>query len=294
VRKPTFAELFCGGGMARAGLGPEWRCILANDIDSAKGDSYIRNFGDAEFRLGDVADLLAGDVPQADLIWMSPPCQDLSVAGERAGLKGARSGAFWPAALLLEELKAWGKAPTLIAIENVVGLLTSHSGADFRAVGAALGDLGYVFGALVIDAAHFLPQSRPRVFVIAIRRGAIIPSSLVSASPPKHYVTTELLRAASSMPSWVWWRLPEAPKRNASLIDLLEPDGAVRWHSDAQTAAIVSGLSPSSRAQVSAAKGRSVGALFRRTRANGPQWEARFDGLAGCLRTSGGARRAKR
>lgn len=51
--RPTFYEFFAGGGMARAGLGPDWDCLFANDIDSRKADAYKANWGDAEFRLGD-------------------------------------------------------------------------------------------------------------------------------------------------------------------------------------------------------------------------------------------------
>ena len=94
---------------------------------------------------------------------------------------------------------------------------------------------------------------------------------------------------------WIWWRLPEPPRANARLIDCLEPEPR-RWHDPAQTGAFVAALSPASRRDVALAKesgARHVGALFRRTRPDGAggvrvQAEARFDGLAGCLRTPGG------
>ena len=57
----------------------------------------------------------------------------------------------------------------MVVVENVTGLLTSHGGADFTALCQALADEGYRFGALEIDAARFLPQSRPRMFVVTTR-----------------------------------------------------------------------------------------------------------------------------
>ncbi len=139
--------------------------------------------------VGDVAALTTADLPGvADLAWASPPCQDLSLAGDRAGLDGARSSAFWPFWKLMQGLRAEGRAPRLIVIENVCGLLTSHGGKDFDAICDALADAGYRFGAVVIDAALFVPQSRERVFIIAVDADAHIPAELVADGPmaPRH------------------------------------------------------------------------------------------------------------
>ena len=178
-----FYEFFAGGGMARMGLGPAWSCLFANDIDQKKAASYTRNWGDSEFRLADVAELTTTNLPGvADLAWASFPCQDLSLAGSGAGLCGERSGAFWPFWSLMKSLRAENRAPSVIVLENVCGALTSHGGEDFAAIGAAIVEAGYRFGALVIDAVHFVPQSRPRLFVIAVTEERPIPEGLTSAS----------------------------------------------------------------------------------------------------------------
>jgi DNA (cytosine-5)-methyltransferase 1 len=92
----SFYEFFAGGGMARAGLGQGWNCLFANDFDFKKGETYKRNWCDKELRTLDVAALRTSDLPGfADLAWASFPCQDLSLAGGGAGLKGERSGTFW-------------------------------------------------------------------------------------------------------------------------------------------------------------------------------------------------------
>ena len=300
---PSFYEFFCGGGMARAGLEPEWRCLFANDIDPRKGSAYAANWGSEELRITDVALLRAADLPGlADLAWASFPCQDLSLAGAGAGLDGARSGAFWGFCSTMGALAAQGRSPRLIVLENVAGVLTSKGGADFGAICAALQGLGYRYGALTIDAAHFLPQSRPRVFIVAIRRGYPLPAWLVGAGPPAYHASPALQRAAAALPpplaaDWLWWRLPEPPRANLQLADCIdgEPNEA-RWHSVEQTERLLATLSPASRrdVQLARAKGEhAIGALFRRTRPDGAggvrvQAEARFDGLAGCLRTPGG------
>ncbi len=292
----TFYEFFAGGGMARLGLGDDWSCLFANDFDPLKARTYAANFPDAgeHLRQGDVWKLEAADLPgRADLAWASSPCQDFSLAGARAGLAGGRSSAFFGFWRLMEALNGQGRAPRTIVIENVVGLLTSHGGADFTALCAALAREGYSFGALEIDAAGFLPQSRPRVFVIATR-----------AAPPARLTgegafQTRLVRTAHArLPAdlaerWIWWRAPPPPPPNADLASLVEPDGD--WHPPETTARLLELMAPLHRERIEALRMegvRAVGGLYRRMRVeNGvrvQRAEARFDGLAGCLRTPRG------
>jgi DNA (cytosine-5)-methyltransferase 1 len=297
-RALTFYEFFAGGGMARLGLGAGWRCLFANDFDPLKAATYRANFPDAadHFRQGDVWALSTADLPGvADLAWASSPCQDFSLAGARAGLTGGRSSAFFGFWRLVEGLDAEGRAPRAIVIENVAGLLTSHGGRDFEALCAALAGRGYRFGALEVDAAGFLPQSRPRLFVIAVR--AEPPSALTGASS---YHTRGVREAFERLPDalkarWIWWALAAPPARNADLASLLEPDAQVPWHAPAKTTALLELMAPLHSARVEAARAqpaRSVGAVYRRTRSEGgmrvQRAEARFDGLAGCLRTPRG------
>ena len=90
---PSFYEFFAGGGMARAGLGRHWDCLFANDFDTKKGASYRANWGGNELVVDDVKAILPNQLPgNPDLVWGSFPCQDLSLAGGGAGLRGERSG----------------------------------------------------------------------------------------------------------------------------------------------------------------------------------------------------------
>lgn len=300
----SFYEFFAGGGMARAGLGAGWECLFANDFDPKKGASYAANWGTEHLRVCDVAALTTGTLPgKADLAWASFPCQDLSLAGAGAGLKGERSGTFWPFWRLMVALSAESRAPRLIVLENVCGALSSHGGKDFAAIGAALAGANYRFGAVVMDAVHFLPQSRPRLFIIGIKGASPLPGALVAAGPDVEWHPPALTEAYAklskrSRDAWVWWRLPAPPARRSTFADLIEeePKG-VSWHTLAERKRLLAMMHPIHRAKVEAAKQvgrRMVGGIYKRTRANGPDGrkvqraEIRFDDIAGCLRTPAG------
>ena len=302
-----YYEFFAGGGMARAGLGPDWTCLFANDFDLKKAASYAENWGDARLKVGDVARLTTNDLPgAADLAWASFPCQDLSLAGVGAGLKGSRSGTFWPFWELMKALRADGRAPRMIVLENVYGALTSHGGKDFATICAALAGEGYRFGAMLIDAAHFVPQSRPRLFIVAVDKSQAIPACAIAEGSIKEWHSPALTAAYDklsrrSKDAWIWWRLPPAPTRNTTFADIIEdrPQG-VRWHTEAETHRLLGMMSPVNLAKVEGAKRarcRMVGGVYRRTRfdASGnkvQRAEIRFDDVAGCLRTpSGGSSR---
>jgi DNA (cytosine-5)-methyltransferase 1 len=301
--KPGYYEFFCGGGMARAGLGVDWECLFANDIDPKKARSYAANWGDEALCVADIHQLAASDLPgRADLAWASFPCQDLSLAGAGAGLAGARSGAFWGFQALLEALNIQGRVPRLVVIENVIGALTSNGGDDFAKICRVLRRLDYVVGALTVDAAHFLPQSRPRLFLVAAQSDVAIPPRLAAAEPRSVFASSALKRAHAALDvesarAWRWWALPLPPRANLALADLIEPNPeGVAWRKTEQTRAMMAILSEGSRRRVEAARAEGdvqIGALYRRTRPDGKggrrmRAEARFDGVAGCLRTPGG------
>ncbi|MEQ8602767.1 MAG: DNA (cytosine-5-)-methyltransferase [Marivibrio sp.] len=298
-----FYEFFAGGGLARLGLGPGWDCRFANEWSETKAAAYRAAFGPApELRVADVARLAPADLPgRADLAWASFPCQDLSLAGGRAGMAGARSGTFHAFWGLMQGLAAEGRAPRAVALENVTGLLTSAGGADFAALVRLLAAGGYRVGALTLDAGAFVPQSRPRLFVLALDPSAA--SAAPQAPGPTGAVGSgALARAVSgleepSQAAWRWWRVPAPPARNANLIDLLEPDAAVtNWHRPAETERLIALMAQASRAKLAAlqaAETRAAATVYRRTRPDGAggkaqRAEIRDDGLAGCLRTPAG------
>ena len=214
--RPGFYEFFAGAGMAREGLGAGWRPLFANDLDPMKAAAYALNGDDAHLRVGDVWALTPADLPgHADLAWASSPCQDLSLAGKRGGLGAERSGAFWGFHRLMAALRDQGRAPRLLVLENVCGLLSSRGGGDFAALCGALDGLGYRFGALEIDAAAWTPQSRPRLFVVAVQ--GPVDAALLQPGPAGPFHSRRLVEAVTALPEplacgALWWRLP-APGR---------------------------------------------------------------------------------
>jgi DNA (cytosine-5)-methyltransferase 1 len=167
----TGVSLFAGVGgfdlaMQRQGV----KVVASVEIDKKCNEVLAKHFPEAT-QFTDVTtvtgeDLInAGFNPSKGIIAGGFPCQDLSVAGKRAGLAGARSGLFWEAARVVEETQS-----EYFILENVPGLLSSNKGADFGVVIGTMADLGYSVGWRVLDAQHFgVPQRRRRVFIVGRR-----------------------------------------------------------------------------------------------------------------------------
>lgn len=298
----TFYEFFAGGGMARAGLGDGWQCLFANDISPMKAAAYAENYGTDDLHVGDIYDLKAAKLPgRADLAWGSFPCQDLSLAGAGAGLQGDRSGCFWGFWKLIKGLNKLGRKPPLVVLENVYGALTSHEGADFEAIVNAILGEGYAVGAMVVDAVHFVPQSRPRLFILGVSKEYQLPDGLAQKTPAPAWHPDALIRAFNRLParakkSWVWFDPPGPEKLLKTLDSMIELDPqGVKWHTPSETKRLLEMMAPLHRAKVLKAQseGRlTVGTIYRRTRLGVQRAEVRFDGISGCLRTpSGGSSR---
>lgn len=298
---PKYAEFFCGGGMVRAALDEGWNCVLANDIDSMKCAVYSDNWGDAGLHEGDIAALPDELLRQPiDMFWASSPCQDFSLAGKGQGLSGARSGVFahW-ADKITTAIKA-GFAPRIIAFENVVGLVSRNAGADLDTVLSTFVRLGYKVGALEIDARRFLPQSRPRLFVVCARNDIDIAGLTVpKPSHAFHGKKLQKFHASASRAvrsNWVWWKLGDVPAADHMLDTVLEKRAAMPWFSEEDTDRLLSLMSPPSleRLRVARGAGRTVvGTIYKRGRPDAQgnvrqRAELRLDGLAGCLRTPAG------
>ncbi len=298
-----YYDFFAGGGMSGIGLGPEWTCAFANDFDEVKAAAYRAFHGGGSLVVKDIRLVKSDELPgTADLAWASFPCQDLSLAGNGAGLNGERSGMFWPFWHLIRQLQNSGRPPRVIVLENVYGILKSNGGRDFAAISNAVSAANYKLGALVIDAVHFIPQSRKRVFVVAFQKDMHPDAGLAGQSPSIRWHPAALIEAVSALPEpvrqkWVWWDLPHPPVRNTALADFVgdEPEG-VEWHTPGETSRILELMSPLNLKKVEAAKKlkkRVVGTVYRRTRPDGmggkvQRAEVRFDDVAGCLRTPAG------
>ena len=299
--------------MARAGLGAKWLCLFANDVDALKASTYQKNWGSTHFDDRDICLLRPNDLEGiADLAWASFPCQDLSVAGKGYGVGVAnnshltRSGVLWPFLYLVQGLRQSGRQPSLIVLENVIGLLTLDKGRDFASICLKLQQLDYCYGAVVIDAKNFVPQSRPRVFIVAVKRGVSLPSRLVQNAATREWHPPALIRAydalcCASRSNWIWWDLAIAPALpNEALSNVIEIKG-VEWNSTTETKRFLEMMAPAHIARLDEAKASrllQIGSLYHRMRREGStnrqRAEIAFGPTLGCLRTPrGGASRPR-
>ena len=292
-----FYEFFAGGGMARLGLGPQWKCLFANDNCEKKASAYRANFGASELFVGDIARVSPSMLPSgASLAWGSFPCQDLSLAGNYSGLAGKRSGVFWEFWRIIRSLDAENRTVPILAIENVVGLLTSKKGEDFKVLISVIADAGYQVGAMVIDASLFLPQSRPRLFIVGVK-GIPIPQRIIRTTPNPLQHTRTMVSGVKAFSesvrkSWVWFDLPSPDEEIPGLSELIDSDPAgVKRHTEAETNRLLKMMSDVNLEKIRLAQQsgrRMTGALYKRTRRQDgvsiQRAEVRFD-ISGCLRT---------
>jgi len=160
----NYLDLFSGiGGFSLGFQRAGWKFDkhYFSEIDKNAIAIYQRHFPDA-VGLGSITGINPKELGQIDIITFGFPCQDLSVAGKRAGLGGSRSGLFFEATRLIRELR-----PSIFIFENVKGLLTSNAGKDFETVLREIADIGvYECEWQLLNTSWFLPQNRERVYFI--------------------------------------------------------------------------------------------------------------------------------
>jgi DNA (cytosine-5)-methyltransferase 1 len=283
VSKPTFLDFFAGSGLVTEALKSYFTPVWANDICEKKASVYCANHSKRVFRLAPIEEVTGHDVPPAILSWASFPCQDLSLAGNIEGIKSSRSGLVWQWLRVMDEMP--GRPPLAVA-ENVAGLVSAAKGEHYRQLHMALIERGYKVGAVLIDAAHWVPQSRKRVFVIAVDRS--LATSDLEENGPGWCHPPAVRRVADTLKDWVWWRLPEPPPRKIKLEDIIDFDAPC--DDDEKTKRLLNLIPPKhrERLQTAMASGMKVFPGYKRIRNGRQVLELRFDGLAGCLRTPEG------
>lgn len=299
-----FAEFFAGIGLVRMGLersSSKWQCVFANDLDPVKREIYAGHFGTRPDHIdgSDVHALPGDNVPDVELATASFPCTDLSLAGGRKGIRSGESSAFWGFHRVIQEMG--DRKPPIVLLENVVGLLNSHGGADFRDLLVAMNQLGYAVDPFILDARWFVPQSRPRMFIVCVLGGE-------QAHQPAWFQTESRIRPAklidfmskhTSEIRWAACDLPEPPQSaEASLADIVQdpPAKSEDWWSEDRVAYLLDQMFPRHKAWVDERLHRSrfsYATAFRRVRPQGDgtkrsMAELRTDGIAGCLRTPKG------
>jgi DNA (cytosine-5)-methyltransferase 1 len=283
-RRLRILEFFAGSGLVAHGLNGLFDIAWANDICLKKAAVYTANHKGANFRLGDIAQVNGGVLPHAHLSWASFPCQDLSLAGMVNGIKAKRSGLVWEWLRVMDEME---ERPRVLVAENVVGLISTDGGKNYRLLHQALFERGYKIGAMLINASHFVPQSRPRVFVVAVAADVNIPDELMDKSSNWLH-SDSLKKMASDLPGWIWWHMPPPPPRKKSLMDIVEWDAPSDPESVVQRNLEIMAQKHRERLLAAPDNATLIATGYRRTRNGSQVLEVRFDGIAGCLRTPEG------
>ncbi|MFW8622955.1 DNA cytosine methyltransferase [Corynebacterium glutamicum] len=286
----TALEFFAGIGLARAGMTEAGiQTIWANDYDPSKKAMYANQWGAEEYLLSDIHKVSGESIPTADIAWSSSPCTDLSLAGNRVGLRGGpESSAFFGFTRALQEMK--DRKPNVVVLENVVGLASSNKGADLRAAALEFNKLGYAVDCIILDTLRFLPQSRPRLFMV----GALHPldgGTIESILRPKKvsWIHDDLsinsfLAPFDEPPHLLPGGLTDSIIENIAASDH-------RWWSTDRVNSFVNSMSETQRRRLETYVQQpttTARTAYRRTRDGIPVWEMRAEDIAGCLRTARG------
>jgi len=302
-----FVEFFAGVGLVREGLNKaKWECVFANDISADKQETYVENFGDSDFWLGDIWDLAKSPTLIPDNVFLytaSFPCTDLSVAGGRAGLIGKESGALGAVIEILRKKNEIKAAPKVVLLENVQGFITSHGGKDVVKTVAQFSELGYFVDIIELDAINFSAQSRPRVFLIAVderlakktmKTKILFPFSDFEKNT---YIRSKKLKEIilnNSNLNWGIFDIKLPPKSNIRLKDIIEiqiNNDSKLWWNEERKNNLFKQMSENHKHKLNEMitdSSLSYGTVYRRMRKEKSMAELRTDGYAGCLRTPRG------
>lgn len=290
IGHPHVAEFFAGIGLMRMGLEHAgMRVAWANDIEASKQQMYMSQFGDEDFHLGDVRNVRGAEMPDIELATASFPCTDLSLAGNRLGFRGQESAMFWEFARVLREMR--GRRPPVILLENVPAFASSHGGHDLYLALKRLSRLGYWCDLLVVDARHFVPQSRPRLFIVGSREPLKFPGDWTPSPVRPKWLRQFVKQHPDLLLNPLPFDLPDSNEQTLGhIVERLE-ERDERWWDNDRLAHFMAQLSPIQRSRLNTMMARPVlswATAYRRTRSGTPAWEIRADAISGCLRTARG------
>ena len=290
LRPLPLAEFFAGIGLVGLGLEQAgFDVAFANDIDPVKQSLYAANRDATRLVRGDIRHLHGSDIPEVGLATASFPCTDLSLAGQRNGLNGIHSSTFWEFIRILKEMGS--HKPAALLIENVSGFISSANGADLAHAVVALNELGYYCDLLQMDAKHWVPQSRPRMFIVGFSAPLVAPQPWTESEIRPRAVCQFVARHPELKLQAA--ELPPLPTLRVGLKDVVEKltlDDS-RWWTAERKKAFEDSLSRSQRDRLERLRRNLTTTwrtAYRRTRNGSAVWEIRADEIAGCLRTARG------
>jgi DNA (cytosine-5)-methyltransferase 1 len=301
----TFLEFFAGVGLVHIGLRRSgWKSVYANDISEKKMEMYLDEFPAATYYhhedIWKTDEVLKRIGKRATLATASFPCIDLSLAGHMRGLAGKHSGTLFGFIEVMRRLKERGLMPSILMLENVVGLVSGKGGEDFKTTCRAVAGLGYYLDAAIVDAKHFVPQSRARLFIIGTLPKAMPPLAQTAdeweAEMARRNGSTgrklfDVMKSTQLPTGWVAHPLSPLPPIKNSIAAFIDIDDDQKWWSKIEVEKHLNRTSPTHYDDIERRRltGQTwIGTGFRRIREGTTRVEVRFDGIAGCLRTANG------
>ena len=278
--KFTCLDFFAGSGLVSAAMGNQFETIWANDISEKKAVVFNANIGSNVLDVRPIEDVNGAQLPSVDLSWGSFPCQDLSLAGDMNGLYASRSGLFWHWLRVMDEME---ERPPVIVAENVVGLVSAENGRYYITVHEELAKRGYNVGAVMLDAIHWVPQSRKRIFVIAVKENIDI--SAFTCDAPSWCHPSPVVNVATKVTKWIWWYLPKPTKCSMTVADVIEFNAPCDNEKERNAKL---NLIPKEKLESIIKDSKNTCRVYtgyKRTRNHHQVLEVRTDGIAGCLRT---------
>jgi DNA (cytosine-5)-methyltransferase 1 len=278
-----FLDFFAGSGLVSEGLKAYFTPVWANDISEKKAAVFTANHPKEIFKLRPIEEIKGSELPSASLSWASFPCQDLSLAGNMGGLSRKRSGLVWEWLRVMDEMNT---KPAIVVAENVVGLMSLSNGTHYRQLHGALLERDYKVGAVIIDASCWVPQSRKRVFVIAVDK--TIDTTEFESMNPLWCHPASLQSAVKSLSEWVWWRIPQPRSRSINLENIIDLDAPSYDHERKTQLLNLIPEKHREKIEIAYSEGCSIFPGYKRIRNGRQVLELRFDSTAGCLRTPRG------
>lgn len=275
-------DFFAGSGLVSLAFDGCFNTVWANDNCPKKAHIFCSNLNRSVFVNKSIENVSGSSMPRATVSWASFPCQDLSLAGKLKGLEGSRSGLIWEWFRVIKEM---ANRPPILVAENVTGLISIDDGIHYVQIHKELEKLGYNVGAIILDAKHWIPQSRKRIFIIAIDNKIDI-NDFIDDNPswahPKILITV-----ANKLKKFVWWKIKPPNKRVTELIDIID----LNIDFDKKKSEDYVKLIPHKhilQIKKCYVEGKNIFTGYKRVRDGQQRLEVRFDGLSGCLRTAKG------
>ena len=223
----TFIDLFAGiGGTRLAFDAAGGKCVFTSEWDSKAQDTYKSNFGDDHLN-GDITKVDAATVPDHDVLIAGFPCQPFSLAGvskknslgrAHGFLDKTQGTLFFDIVRILKE-----KKPSAFFLENVNNIISHDNGNTFKVIEGSLRELGYSFQWKVVDASHYVPQNRQRVYMVGYLIGAgaenptfVFPDYPAGPKPKVRSILEKKVKQKYTLTDNLWTYLQAYAKKHAA------------------------------------------------------------------------------